>query len=205
LYRETIPGPHFAILKRLMAKTPHGGFVVTSNVDGQFQKAGFSHDRLVEVHGSIHHLQAVDGTGPIVPVDPLLNVELEPDTFRAKPPLPVMPTGAAARPNILMFGDYWWIDARTNKQYDGLRCWLRELQKQSVTRVVVLDIGSGTAVPTARLAAANMVESFTNGVLIRINPREPELDHLPGAVSPERGITFAEGALSVMRDIESLI
>ena len=188
-----------------MRNARHGGFVFTSNVDGHFQKAGFLHDRIVEVHGSIHYLQSVDGTGPIVPVDPLLKVVLEPDTFRARPPLPVMPNGSAARPNILMFGDYWWIDTRSSKQYGTLRSWLGALHKDGVQNVVVLDIGSGTAVPTARLAAANMVEAFANAMLIRINPREPELDLLPGAVSPERGVTFAEGAASVLRDIESLL
>ena len=33
-----------------------GGFVFTSNVDGQFQKAGFR-GNVLECHGSIHHLQ----------------------------------------------------------------------------------------------------------------------------------------------------
>ena len=32
-------------------------FVVTSNVDGQFQKAGYPEERILEVHGSIHWLQ----------------------------------------------------------------------------------------------------------------------------------------------------
>lgn len=32
-------------------------FVTTSNVDGQFQKAGFEESRVLEVHGSIHRLQ----------------------------------------------------------------------------------------------------------------------------------------------------
>src|ERR1700744_1327135 len=41
-YREVEPHGGFAILKRLAARMPHGAFVYTSNVDGQFQKAGFS-------------------------------------------------------------------------------------------------------------------------------------------------------------------
>jgi len=38
----------------------NGAFVFTTNVDGQFQKAGFGAGRLCEVHGSIHHLQPAD-------------------------------------------------------------------------------------------------------------------------------------------------
>jgi hypothetical protein len=36
---------------------PQGAFVFTSKVDGQFQRAGFHDEQLVECHGSIHHLQ----------------------------------------------------------------------------------------------------------------------------------------------------
>lgn len=32
-------------------------FVVTSNVDGHFQKAAYSDNHIYECHGSIHHLQ----------------------------------------------------------------------------------------------------------------------------------------------------
>ena len=51
-------------------------FVVTSNVDGQFQKAGFAGENILEVHGSIHHLQctrpcsrAIWENGETIPVD----------------------------------------------------------------------------------------------------------------------------------------
>jgi NAD-dependent SIR2 family protein deacetylase len=43
-------------------------FIVTSNVDGQFQKADFEEEHVLEVHGSIHHLQCLrpctDGIWP---------------------------------------------------------------------------------------------------------------------------------------------
>jgi len=41
----------------LAGPQPHGYFVFTSNVDGQFQKAGFAPERIVECHGSIQHFQ----------------------------------------------------------------------------------------------------------------------------------------------------
>ena len=56
-YRETQPHDGFRILQDMAKKLPHGAFVFTSNVDGQFQKAGFDESRIVECHGSIHHLQ----------------------------------------------------------------------------------------------------------------------------------------------------
>ena len=36
-----------------------GCWVFTSNVDGQFQKAGFAEEQMHECHGSIHHLQCL--------------------------------------------------------------------------------------------------------------------------------------------------
>ncbi|WP_235026205.1 Sir2 family NAD-dependent protein deacetylase [Caballeronia arationis] len=49
----------------------------TSNVDGQFQTAGFPESRVHECHGSIHTLQCVDvcsnDTWPTEDVHPLLN------------------------------------------------------------------------------------------------------------------------------------
>ena len=38
---------------------PYGCNVFTSNVDGQFQKAGFDPADIHECHGSIHHLQCL--------------------------------------------------------------------------------------------------------------------------------------------------
>lgn len=41
LYRDTVPHDGFRILKQIATRMPQGAFVVSSNVDGQFQKAGF--------------------------------------------------------------------------------------------------------------------------------------------------------------------
>jgi len=57
LYRSTVPHAGFQILKKWIERNRADYFVVTSNVDGQFQKAGYADDRILEVHGSIHHRQ----------------------------------------------------------------------------------------------------------------------------------------------------
>ncbi len=62
LYRRTVPHRGFALLREIAAGLPGGAFVFTSNVDGQFQKAGFAEARIMEVHGSIHHLQCQRGS-----------------------------------------------------------------------------------------------------------------------------------------------
>ncbi len=59
LYRATPPHPGFALLKTWGERMPLGYSVFTSNVDGQFQTAGFDSQRIHECHGSIHHLQCL--------------------------------------------------------------------------------------------------------------------------------------------------
>lgn len=38
----------FQMLKEIGERMPNGYFVYTSNVDGQFQKAGFSEEKIIE-------------------------------------------------------------------------------------------------------------------------------------------------------------
>lgn len=52
MYRDVKPHEGFNILKELCKNKDY--FIVTSNVDGQFQKANFDEDKIYEIHGSIH-------------------------------------------------------------------------------------------------------------------------------------------------------
>jgi NAD-dependent SIR2 family protein deacetylase len=61
--RSTVPHAGHEILLDWARSKRHGAFVYTSNVDGQFQAAGFSEERIVECHGSILHFQCA---GPSV-------------------------------------------------------------------------------------------------------------------------------------------
>jgi len=54
LYRRTDSHRRFNILRTWPATKSHGAFVFTSNVDRQFQNAGFADERIAECHGSIH-------------------------------------------------------------------------------------------------------------------------------------------------------
>ncbi len=106
LYRRTHPHPGFAMLRQISAALPGGSFVFTSNVDGQFQRAGFGEDRICEVHGSIHHLQCMNGCGEaIVPADDF-SPEVDDNACLLRSSPPRCPTcRGLMRPNVLMFGD----------------------------------------------------------------------------------------------------
>ena len=93
LYRSTQPHEGFSILKKWGESKKNGYFVFTSNVDGHFQKAGFPEDRVVECHGSLNYLQAINGHGNIWPVPDDMQLTVDEDTMRTPDALPMGPPG----------------------------------------------------------------------------------------------------------------
>ncbi len=189
LYCATEPHAGFAILRSWCQRAPAGYFVFTSNVDGHFQKAGYDVHRVIECHGSIEHLQCLRFcTSEIWPA-PSENIAIDDATFRARTPLPCCPRcGGLARPNVLMFGDAEWLEHRTLEQHARYQAWLKQIRG---SRLVVIEIGAGTAVPTVRLECET-----AGGTLIRINPYEADSCDATIAIS-----TGALGALSAIGEL----
>lgn len=170
LYRETVPHEGFKKLLDLSHTKKYGAFIFTSNVDGQFQRAGFSEKKIMECHGSIHHLQCINNCHRRLWSSDDTFIEIE-EGFKATLPLPSCPfCEAIARPNILMFGDHSWEDARTADQRVRLGIWINELEKDGA-KLAIVEMGAGTAVPTVRNTSEQIALKF-NVPLIRINPRE---------------------------------
>ncbi|MBF0143094.1 MAG: NAD-dependent deacetylase [Magnetococcales bacterium] len=194
LYRQTRPHDGFSRLLDKAHRLPGGCFVLTSNVDGQFQKAGFDADRVEECHGSIHHLQCSRPCSDEIENADGTEVRVDLGRFRALPPLPeCRRCGAVARPNILMFGDDRWLPERTQSQTEALGEWLRGviLGKQ---RLVVVEIGAGLAIPTIRLRSENHARR-AGGQLIRINPRDEAVTSPEDMALPLGG---AEGTAAIL-------
>jgi NAD-dependent SIR2 family protein deacetylase len=187
LYRSTEPHSGFAQLRAISAALPHGAFVFTSNVDGQFQKAGFADARVLECHGSIHWLQCQS---------PACNENIwRADTFKPqidasvgrlknKPPACPM-CGGVARPNILMFNDWHWIEKMAVIRQERLRNWLSKVE-----RLVTIELGAGNAIPTVRRFGSSM-----KGTLIRINPTDEEIGR------NREGVALRLGALEGLNGI----
>jgi NAD-dependent SIR2 family protein deacetylase len=192
LYRETVPHEGFAILLRWADRLGLPVFAVTSNVDGQFQKAGFAPEQVLEVHGSIHHLQCTEPcSGSIWRNDE--DVPVDEATMRARH-LPRCPRcRAVARPNILMFGDGAWLSSRTDVQEGRFDEWVRA---SAGDRLVVIELGAGSAVPTIRWHSERLGRR-DGATVIRVNPREPEIR------APH--LSIAEGALAALRAIDRLL
>jgi len=168
LYRDTIPHDGFAILLDLVKKKNTNYFIYTSNVDGQFQKAGFSEDKIVEIHGSIHHFQcSVSCTQEIWKADSN-PIEIDMKKFEAMTIPKCKKCACIARPNIVMFSDWNFINERTYTQKIKFGKWKRENKDK---KKVVIEIGAGRAIPTIQ-EYGDKVSRSTKTTLIRINPRE---------------------------------
>ncbi|TSK08683.1 MAG: NAD-dependent deacetylase [Geobacter sp.] len=192
LYRDTVPHTGFTLLLEWAARYRLDLFVATSNVDGQFQKAGFAEESILEFHGSIHHLQCTRPCSERI-WDNRETFRIDEATMRSDH-VPLCPRcGGAARPNILMFGDYAWVGERTRRQEERFR---QFLSSQSGKRIVVVELGAGTAIPTVR-AASERIGAFSGSRVIRINPREPQIQrpHLSLPCGALDGLAGIENAL----------
>lgn len=188
LYRRTLPHLGFAILQGIGARLARGCFVFTSNVDGQFQRAGFPEDVICEVHGSLHHLQCMEPCGHGIFSADTYVPEVDEEACLLTSPLPrCTRCDALLRPNVLMFGDGEWLSQRTAGQRLRLEQWLR-----TTHRPVVIEIGAGSHVPTVRWFSETLGEP-----LIRINPTEPDI--------PGRGVSLAMGGLDALSGIRAAL
>jgi NAD-dependent SIR2 family protein deacetylase len=196
LYRQTEPHAGFGKLLNWTAGKPAGYFVFTSNVDGQFQKAGFSPQQIEECHGSIHHFQCLRGCTRSIWDAAEEKVIVDETVFRAVKPLPrCHHCGEMARPNIMMFGDFSWISDRSLDQQKRFAQWLQQLREKSA-RLVVIELGAGTAIPSVRHNSERLVKRF-GGTLIRINPREANVPpgHFGLATGALQGLQLLKTAM----------
>ena len=189
LYRRTKPHAGFDLLRGWQTRFAQGIAVFTSNVDGQFQRAGFDEERIAECHGSIHVLQCSETCcADLWPADDL-ELQVDEANCTLLSDVPLCPhCGAIARPNVVMYGDYDWIALRTEAQEARLRTWLA-----GVDRLVVVEIGAGTAIPTVRTFGEQQSPR-----LIRINPAQSR-------INARRGIGLAMGAEEALRKLDHLL
>jgi NAD-dependent SIR2 family protein deacetylase len=194
LYRKTVPHEGFSILRKWGDNAKQGAHVFTSNVDGQFQKAGFAETQIHECHGSIHHLQCmvdcVSGVWSARDFHP--DVDVENCRLRNEPP-PCLCCGSIARPNILMFGDWNWLHERMEQQRRQEKAWFQGVVN-SLANVVVVELGAGIAIPSVRQYCQRISKEF-GARIIRINPREFD-------VPSKQDVGLPMGSLEALRGID---
>ena len=140
-------------------------------MDGQFQRAGFADDKIIECHGSIHYLQCSRlCTNEVWGADQQA-VAVDEEVFLASEPLPkCQKCSHVARPNILMFNDPFFLRERTEAQSARFKKWTGSIAK-SKAKLVVVELGAGRVIPSVRIVSERLAKD-ARGVLIRINPTE---------------------------------
>lgn len=160
-YEKTNPHEgYYKLLNRLKDKEH---FIVTSNIDEHFLKTGFDEHRIFECHGSVNYMQCMD----ILEREVWLTPDIKSENLQLKN-LPVCPNcGGVCRPNVLLFGDWFWIPIRSTHQQIRYINWCAAINATQ-KNIVAIEIGAGKTIRTIRNAA----EAFASTAypLIRVNP-----------------------------------
>jgi len=190
LYKRTNPHQGFDILKQWCTSKFSNSFIYTTNVDGHFQKSGFSESMVYECHGSINHLQCISNCTEDIWFNdqPPLEINEQHLLATGQPPHCIHCNGLA-RPNILMFYDDYWLAQRSKQQSLLFKKWI-ELSRNKT--VAIIEIGAGTSGCSARYASQN-----AKGTLIRINPVDTQNDNTT--------IAIKLGGLEALRSIHELV
>lgn len=145
---------HYHILYDYLKRENTKYFVMTSNVDRAFARAGFAESRIYEIHGSRLKSQCLDHPEHGV-FSTLTNNE--------KTLCPVCQ--GDTRPNVMFFGDYNFNTAVEVKQQNNYVVYRNNLIGR---KTVVLEIGAGDTVPTIR-NQSGILNHYFDATVIRIN------------------------------------
>lgn len=166
-YRLSQPHEGHRLLSKWSEACRHGAHVLTTNVDGLFQRAGFDAKRVAEANGSLHYLQCLDNCQGEVWRDANWSPEVDETICELVNELPRCPDcGGIARPNVLMFADWNWVGDRAATQQARLEGWLAE-----TSNLVVIEIGAGTVVDTLRRYTSRL-QANQEIKVVRINPAD---------------------------------
>jgi NAD-dependent SIR2 family protein deacetylase len=147
-------------------------FSFTSNIDGHWIISGWNESSVLECHGSVHYMQCVDQCRQqIWDTNNALKLNVDPKTDCAIDNLPQCPyCKKLARPNVLMFGDWGFIDNRLDQQRAHYEQFKSNIVKAKA-KLLIIELGAGTAVPTVRRESEQMFSAPKwTADLIRINP-----------------------------------
>lgn len=175
--QDAVPHAGYRLLLETYRTRPAGAFVYTSNVDGLFRRVGFAEEHVYEAHGTLATSQCLAACGASLWPTPPSGPSVCPSC------------GERGRPNMLLFDDFEFDGTRKDEQWQA---WGRWLTERSDAKLVAVEVGAGTAIPTIR----NRSESFAarGWPLIRVNLTEASV---PGSVA-ERSVEVRLGAVEAL-------
>lgn len=164
----------YEALRRLVGDTPH--FVLTSNVDGQFEKAGFDPKLIVTPQGDFALLQCSHcrSTWPSRPAMEQIAATVNHETCECDEALvPTCETcGRPAEPHVN--GGSWFVHEKHDAQWKAFYDFLSANRDKNV---VLIDIGSGFNTPgVVRFRLDKFAGALPHATLVRLNSDYP---HVP--------------------------
>ena len=192
-YENTQPHQGFYILKEWIEKFNLDYFVITSNIDSHFQKAGFEEEKIRELHGSLAYFQS---SNPKLS-NKIWKTELTGKVIRLgiyDNRFPICPySKVMARPNVYMFRDDTFVNTRTKAQEQNFQTFLKANEGKNI---IVFEIGSGPHVQAVRMKTRLLKNKYKANV-VRINPKDFKIK------PPHIGIDT--GALQALSEIHSFV
>jgi NAD-dependent SIR2 family protein deacetylase len=161
-------------------------FVVTSNVDGHFERAGWNLNKIVEIHGDLRTVQCKNlCTRDVYPM-PQFASELVDESE-----LPRCPDcGDLQRPQVMMFNDPAFNYCTVDTQLARYREW-----ESAKSNILGIEIGAGTGIPSIRIFG-----NERTATLIRINPYEPDISRPQDIAIPATAIEGIDLVLEVCQN-----
>jgi NAD-dependent SIR2 family protein deacetylase len=185
MYREAKIHDGYYAMKDIASLKSDNYFCFTTNIDGVLLRAGFDAGKVREVHGNIHRMQCTrydckNEAGVRDTWEEHVDLKYDQTSFRAEDPLPKCPhCGALSRPNVWFCKDSAYVlSEKSGPICDNYFRWLDSLESaqqeekqtpEKKKKLVVIEIGAGLAIPSARVEAEDVAERF-GGTLIRVNP-----------------------------------
>ena len=182
LFNETIPHTGFQSLLAI-AEKKEDYFVITSNIDYHFQKAGFDENKIYEIHGRITKCQCTEcGILWTMTEDTKFDIG---SNMLYLDEIPICDEcGGLARPNIMMFNDYGFDNEETEIQAARFNKFMSKYDKGE-HKIAIIELGCGVSVPTIRMMGEYIQRKVEGALLIRINPLDID--------SPEGTVTIKVG------------
>eukprot|EP01097_Dermamoeba_algensis_P006408 TRINITY_DN4016_c0_g1_i2.p1 TRINITY_DN4016_c0_g1~~TRINITY_DN4016_c0_g1_i2.p1 ORF type:complete len:258 (-),score=30.54 TRINITY_DN4016_c0_g1_i2:41-814(-) len=199
LYSKAAPHSGYLTMKKWGESKNNNYFVFTSNVDGHYSKSGYPADKLCECHGCVNFMQCNSQcTDELWPTDDFKIPEVDTETFRAIGDLPKCKhCDSVASPNVLMFGDYRFIDEREEAQEAQFNKFISSVGNK---KLVIIEIGAGQGVPTIRMVGESLIDRLADTTMIRINWTAED-----SIVPPGDHISIQMGGLNAINQIDQAL
>lgn len=145
-------------------------FVITTNVDGQFEKAGFDRERIFAVQGDYAYLQCAEACHDKLYYNEALVREMTQNTKDCRIPASLVPRcpvcGGAMEVNLRK-DDHFVQDAHWYESHERYQAFM---QKACRRNTLLLELGVGYNTPTIiRFPFERMASQADNITLVRIN------------------------------------